>query len=246
MAEKVVRPLPNRRLRPCTLARSTTSVHLRSILRLQVDDKPSNLVRSFVLRILYHSFDLSAISPPKEPNRHLVPVQLGLFGCHRQSVDDSDVIWEVLWSAEARIPRRRHRHRLWLRLARHDYILTSDTHDFLARIVARMSVSVSASWNASLTERTQSLLVRRLASLAFSTETHPESRHVASISRRVTWRVLPIGRSSNSSLCDPVGTSATEICVDLVQPSLSATLEVDSLLFRLMLNNPICLTYRGN
>jgi len=42
-----------------------------------------------------------------------------------------------------RYRRRLHRHRH--RLARHAYILTSDTHDFLARMSARMSVSVS--WN---------------------------------------------------------------------------------------------------
>ena len=50
---------------------------------------------------------------------------------------------------KARIPRRRHGHRHQFRLARHAYILTSDMRDFIARILARKSVSVS--WNASLT-----------------------------------------------------------------------------------------------
>ena len=62
---------------------------------------------------------------------------------------------------EVRIPRHR------LRLARHAYILTSDTRDFLklflwqaerhadilARMSARMLVPVSASWNAGLSQQ---------------------------------------------------------------------------------------------
>jgi len=53
---------------------------------------------------------------------------------------------------KTRIPRHRHRRRH--RLARHAYICTSNTRDFLVRILARMSarMSVSVSWNASLTE----------------------------------------------------------------------------------------------
>jgi len=53
---------------------------------------------------------------------------------------------------KTRIPRHRHRRRH--RLARHAYIFTSNTRDFLMRILARMSarMSVSVSWNASLTE----------------------------------------------------------------------------------------------
>jgi len=49
--------------------------------------------------------------------------------------------WNVF--DEARIPRRRHRHRL--RLARHA--------DILATILAMMSVSMSVSWNASFTQQ---------------------------------------------------------------------------------------------
>jgi len=50
--------------------------------------------------------------------------------------------WKV---RNAGLPRRRHGHRHRHRLAKHGYNLTSDTRYFLA-----VSVSVSASWNASL------------------------------------------------------------------------------------------------
>ena len=53
----------------------------------------------------------------------------------------------------AGIPRRRHGH--GHRLTQHGYNLTSDRTVRTRYIVARMSVSVSASWNASLTQQQQ-------------------------------------------------------------------------------------------
>jgi len=60
----------------------------------------------------------------------------------------------MMSSVQARSPRHRHRHRH--RLA---YILTPDTRDFLARILARMSVSVS--WNADFSAHSTTPFTRR-------------------------------------------------------------------------------------
>jgi len=92
------------------------------------------------------------------------------------------------FTCEACIPRRRHR--LRLRFARHAYILTSDTRDFLklflwqaerhadivatilARMSARMSVSVSVSWNAGFTDRV-SRKGRAISSVCLSVRLFP-------------------------------------------------------------------------
>jgi len=90
-----------------------------------------------------------------------------------------------LLASNAGIPRRRHGHRHRHRLAKHGYNLTSDTRYFLARpreeiacvgrkIVAvfgesvSVSMSVSASWNASLTDYWESLSGTTRASISVS------------------------------------------------------------------------------
>jgi len=68
--------------------------------------------------------------------------QKQLFQWPNCSMSDALKTWQSATSCKygkARIPRHRHRQRH--RLARRTYILTSDTRDFLARVLARMSAS---------------------------------------------------------------------------------------------------------
>jgi len=75
--------------------------------------------------------------------------------CRCRSHDAASTV-ELKLNTQARIPRHRHRHRHRLDTDSPDTsinFIRSDTRDFFAKILARMlvSVSVSASWNASFT-----------------------------------------------------------------------------------------------